>query len=445
MIFAVTDIETTGGAPSNGSITEVAVILTDGNEILREFQSLVNPRKIIPNYITVLTGITNEMVEEAPFFEDIAEELLEVFKDTIFVAHNVNFDYSFIKAGFENYGHTFNMSKLCTVRYTRKMFPGISSYSLGSLSSYFNLDNDNPHRAMNDTMMAQQLLNLALQKDEDKSVLNDFLKRGNGDSFLPMNLNKETYHKLPEAPGVYYFRNTTGKVIYVGKAKNIKKRVRQHFSGKMASVKTQDMMKEIVEIDFELTGTELIAALKEDREIKHLWPKYNSAQKNSKRKFGIFEYKDRLGRIRLAVQNTTGNTRPLIAFSSAFSARQWLFDFREKYELPFGRLGLPYVDEEEENEPEVTSELIATALAEYKGERTSFLIKNKGRSDEEDSVILIEDNAYKGFGFLNKEIQIESYQELENHIEVMSHSDFSMSVICLFLSKNTAGEVIYLT
>ena len=108
------------------------------------------------------------------------------------------------------------MSKLCTVRYTRKMFPGISSYSLGSLSSHFNLDNDNPHRAMNDTMMAQQLLNLALQKDEDKSVLDDFLKRGNGDSFLPMNLNKETYHKLPEAPGVYYFRNTSGKVIYVG-------------------------------------------------------------------------------------------------------------------------------------------------------------------------------------------------------------------------------------
>jgi DNA polymerase-3 subunit epsilon len=122
-----------------------------------------------------------------------------------------------------------------------------------------------------------------------------------------------------------------------------------------------------------------------------------------------------------------------------------LFDFREKYELPFGRLGLPSVDEEEENEPEVTSELIANALEEYKGERTSFLIKSRGRNVEEDSVILIEDNSYKGFGFLNKEIQIETYQELENHIEVMSHSDFSMSVIYLFLSKNTAGEVIYLT
>lgn len=445
MIFAVTDIETTGGTPSANSITEVAVMLTDGNEILREFQSLVNPRTRIPNYITVLTGITDEMVEDAPLFEDIAEELLDIFKDTIFVAHNVNFDYSFLKAGFENSGKAFNMSKLCTVRYTRKMFPGISSYSLGALCSHFSLENDNPHRAMNDTIMAQQLLTLSLKKDEDKSVLNDFLKRGNGDAFLPMNLNKETYHKLPEAPGVYYFRNSTGKVIYVGKAKNIKKRVRQHFSGKLASSKKQAMMQEIVEIDFELTGTELIAALKEDREIKHLWPKYNSAQKNPKRKFGIFEYKDRLGRVRLAVQNTTGNTKPLASFSSAFSARQWLFDFREKYELPFGRLGLPAVDEESEIDPEKTNELITNALEVYKAERTSFLIKSNGRSFDEDSVILIEDNAFKGFGFLNKDIQIRSYNELENHIEVMSHSDFSMSVILLFLEKDLAGEVIYLT
>ena len=445
MIFAVTDIETTGGSPSVSSITEVAVMLTDGKEIIREYQSLVNPRTKIPHFITVLTGITDEMVEDAPLFEEIAEDLLDIFNDAVFVAHNVNFDYSFLKAAFEQCGHSFNKSKLCTVRYTRKIFPGISSYSLGSLCNHFDLKNDNPHRAMNDTMMAQQLLAQALELDEDKLVLDDFLKRGNGDAFLPMNLKKETYHNLPESPGVYYFRDATGKVIYVGKAKNIKKRVRQHFSGKMTSSKKQAMMQEIYEIDHELTGTELIAALKEDREIKHLWPRYNSAQKNPKRKFGIFEYEDRIGRKRLAVQNTTGNTKPLVTFSSAFTARQWLFDFRERYELPFSRLGLPTVDDENDDNLAEINSVLEEAIEEYKSERTSFLIKSKGRNPEEHSVILISDNAFKGFGFLNNEIQISTLEEVEDHIEVMSHSDFSMSVILLFLEKKTAGELIFLT
>ncbi len=147
--------------------------------------------------------------------------------------------------------------------------------------------------------------------------------------------------------------------------------------------KKQNLIKEIVEIDYELTGTELIAALKEDREIKHLWPKYNSAQKNIKRKFGVFEYEDRKGRKRLTVQNSAANSQPLASFSSGFSARKWLFDFREEYGLPYGRLGLPEVEEEVIDDVEVNNKLISKALEKYKKSRISFLIKGEGRNEEE--------------------------------------------------------------
>ncbi|MFK7757964.1 MAG: exonuclease domain-containing protein [Flavobacteriales bacterium] len=444
MLFAVTDIETTGGSPSGNSITEVAVVLTDGVNVLDQYSTLVNPHRIIPHYITVLTGIDNSMVDNAPTFGEVAEQLMDFFKEAIFVAHNVNFDYSFLKAAFEHNGVSFNRPKLCTVRYTRKVFPGLGSYSLGAVCNHFGFRNDNPHRALNDTLMALELLKNAIAHDENQLILKEFLKRGGGDAFLPMHLNKQSYHNLPEASGVYYFRNSTGKVIYVGKAKNIKKRVRQHFSGKLNSAKKQGLVAETFEIDFILTGTELIAALKEDAEIKKLWPKHNSAQKNLKRKFGVFQYQDRLGRVRLTIQNLGVHSQPLIAFSSGFTARQFLFDFREQYDLPYYRLGLPALQSEQDLEEDIEeiNELLDTAIRKYKEEQHSFVIKGKGRNQEEYSIILVKENQYKGYGFFSKHEPISSPEELEELIEHGTHSDFSMSVILHFLEAKKAGKII---
>lgn len=445
MLFAITDIETTGGSPAGNAITEIAIIISDGKKVIEEYSTLINPQKNIPHYITVLTGITNEMLEDAPTFDQVADEIYERFEGKVFVAHNVNFDYSFIKAAFDRIGRSFNHNKLCTVRYSRKMFPGLKSYSLGALCTHFDLNNDNPHRALNDTMMAFELLCNALQKDENHEELNTFLKRGKGDAFLPMNLNKESYFKLPETAGVYYFRDSTGKVIYVGKAKNLKKRVRQHFSGNLKSAKKQAFFREIIEIDYVETGTELIAALKEDREIKHLWPKYNQAQKNPKRKFGVFLYNDREGRSRLAVQNMVSSMSPVKSFSSAFKARQWLYDFGETYDIPNYRLGLPVSEDEKvEKSPKSINKKIQKAIVEVNSQKQSFLIKNSGRDAAEESVILVKDNEYAGFGYVSNAEQISDLEQLESVIEFAPHSDYSISLIEIFLEKGQAGEVIIL-
>jgi DNA polymerase-3 subunit epsilon len=288
-----------------------------------------------------------------------------------------------------------------------------------------------------------ELLCKALRKDTDLLELNTFLKRGKGDAFLPMHLNKESYFKLPEKPGVYYFRNSTGKIIYVGKAKNLKKRVRQHFSGKLKSAQKQAFIRDIVEIDFLETGTELIAALKEDREIKHLWPKYNRAQKNPKRKFGVFHYSDREGKSRLAVQNMTASMTPIRSFSSTFKARQWLYDFGEEYKIPNHRLGLPASEEDKkEKNSKTINKKIDKALAKVNSLKESFLIKGAGRGAGEKSVILVKDNEYAGFGYVSDFEELKDVGQVESAIEYAPHSDFSISLIEIFVEKGSAGEVI---
>jgi len=442
LLFAVTDIETTGGSPSGNAITEVAIIITDGTKIIEEFQTLINPERRIPDYITTLTGIDNQMVEDAPTFDEVAEKLHELFDQKIFVAHNVNFDYSFLKAAFRHYNFTFNQQKLCTVRYSRKVFPGLASYSLGALCHNFGFNNNNPHRAMNDTLMAQKLLINALENDRSHAALNELLKRGKGDAFLPMNLDKSVYHNLPELPGVYYFLDKSGKVIYIGKAKNIKKRIRQHFSGKLTSRKSQGLLKETQHIEYELTGTELIAAIKEDEEIKRKWPKYNSAQKKKRTRYGVFLYEDRKGYQKLAIQNSPNCSQALTTFNSGFTARQWLYDFADNYEVNHYSLSLS--NDLPTIKPKELNAHLLSAIEDFNTNKTSFLIKDLGRVLGEISLIAVHKNQYVGFGFAPSDTSIYSFEEALDLINPTVHSDFKLAVIKSFIENNKVGQIIAL-
>ena len=149
-VFGITDMECTGGYASGNGITEVAVYIHDGQQVVDQFETLINPGHPIPRFIQSLTGITDEMVQLAPRFEEIAPRLLELLQGKVFVAHNVNFDYSFLKHEFERAGFDFETRKLCTVRYTRKIFPKLASYSLGNLCRHFDIQIYNRHRAGGD-------------------------------------------------------------------------------------------------------------------------------------------------------------------------------------------------------------------------------------------------------------------------------------------------------
>ncbi len=179
MLFAIVDIETTGGNASSGSITEIAIAIHDGQQVLDFYETLVNPHCEIPYFIQNLTGITNEMVAHAPSFNEVAPTIYELLHDKVFVAHNVNFDYSFVKNQLEQAGYDFQVSKLCTIRLARKVFPGIPSYSLGKLCHYLQINHSNRHRAGGDTIATASLFRMILEHDAEGELERMLKKKRN--------------------------------------------------------------------------------------------------------------------------------------------------------------------------------------------------------------------------------------------------------------------------
>src|SRR5664279_1845733 len=222
-MYAIVDIETTGSYSSNNGITELAIVLFDGNKIVDRFETLVNPQAPIPQYIQALTGIDADMVKDAPVFSDVAARIYELLKDAVFVAHHVNFDYSFVKHQLENCGFELNTQKLCTVRLGRKVFPGLPGYSLGKLCRELEIPIQNRHRAGGDADATVLLFQKILLND-NQGAIRQMLHGKSREQYLPPNLPAEQIATIPYTPGVYYFHSQKGKVIYVGKAKNLRSR-----------------------------------------------------------------------------------------------------------------------------------------------------------------------------------------------------------------------------
>ncbi|RYG36890.1 MAG: DNA polymerase III subunit epsilon, partial [Chitinophagaceae bacterium] len=272
-MYAIVDIETTGGYAANNDITEIAIVVHDGERVIERFETLICPARPIPYHIQVLTGITPQMVENAPVFDEVAEKIYDLLKDNVFIAHNVNFDYSFVKHHLHLCGIELNVPKLCTVRLCRKVFPGLASYSLGKLCRHFAIGIENRHRAGGDAAATVTLFEHMLRHNGLEHV-QQFLKKGSKEQYLPQFLPKEEIEKLPYTPGVYYFHDQKGKIIYVGKARNIKYRVRSHFSHNGAGKQRQEFMRNIYSITYSTCATELMAFILESVEIKRLWPQY---------------------------------------------------------------------------------------------------------------------------------------------------------------------------
>ena len=248
-VFAIVDIETTGGFASSNGITEIAIILHNGREVEGYYSTLINPRQLIPRYVTALTGISNDMVAAAPVFEEVAETVNNLLNGRVFVAHNVNFDYSFIKQHLENCGYPFELKKLCTVRIARKLYSGLPSYSLGNLCRSLGIDIQNRHRAEGDARATATLFDKML-RDDEKGAITSMMKGRSAEQYLPPNLPLADIQALPYSPGVYYFENEKKEVIYVGKAVNLQSRVKSHFSNNDGSRRKQELLRQVHHIRY---------------------------------------------------------------------------------------------------------------------------------------------------------------------------------------------------
>lgn len=437
-MYAIVDIETTGSSAAHGKITEIAIIIHDGKRIIDEYQTLLNPEAYIPMNITSLTGISNEMVADAPKFFEVAKEIHQMLEGNIFVAHNVNFDYSFIKKEFQDLGANFNLPKLCTVRLSRKVFPGLKSYSLGRLADHFGIKNAARHRAMGDARATAELMDLILQQEDGE--IQFFLKKANKESDLPPNLNREVFEALPESTGIYYFHDEHGKVLYVGKANNIKRRVRNHFSSTDVIFK-QQLKDRIHDVSFEDCGDELIALLKESYEIKRLFPQFNKAQKFPTPKFGLYHYVDGSGINRIAIGKVQRGLKPIQAFPSFDKARSFLIQFVKEHQLHPEHCSLPdtllnyYGYSFDDVDAHGLNERFKKAIGSLTLPANSFCLLGKGREREETSVVLVENGKYQGFGYLDSITTISSVEEIRNYIDRYPETPDIQSIIHQFKEK----------
>lgn len=427
-MFAVVDVETTGGHASGHGMTEIAIVLHDGLKVVDSYSTLLNPQQHIPLSIQTLTGITPEMIDDAPLFAEKAEEIREFLGHHIFVAHNVNFDFSFVRAAFASCGIDYNPKRLCSVRYARRVEKGLKSYSLKNLCAHYNINNEAAHRAWGDASATAQLMTYLLAQDTD-GQWQYLVKKNSGEFNLPANLPSSEYKKLPEAPGVYYFKDQSGKAIYIGKATNLKKRVASHFISGKETKRSQAFKREIFHIDFEETGSELVASLLEDNEIRHYWPKYNSAQKKPKKKYGVYTYQNQKGTQMLAVNQVTSQMGFIREFFTLHEAQTWVLQMVNKYKLDAGYCGFPFSEIEHEVSQADHNLHLNQLMEDHLQRDESFVIKTRGRSEDEDGFIIVDGGQLAGIGFVPHTCDIQNLEELRDYMRELHNSITTQGIL----------------
>lgn len=438
MEYAIVDIETTGGYASGSSITEIAILIHNGKAIIDRYQTLINPQVPIPIYIQTLTGITDDMVYDSPDFEQVAEQIYKTLEGRVFVAHNVNFDYSFIKHHLERAGYAFNAQKLCTVRLARKIKPGLRSYSLGKLCDALNIPLTDRHRAEGDAQATAILFSCLLEWDT-KGHITAMLSKKSKEQQLPPNLPHKDFDKLPHCPGVYYFKDQTGKVVYVGKAKDIRKRVFSHFTGHNPKPQRQHFLRSIYSIHYEPCGTELMALLLEAVEIKRLWPAFNKAIKRQEPKFALYSYEDQNGYLHLEVGNHRKGLDNIHTFNLKTEALNLLFKMIRDFELHpdlcgFKSTGFEVGVKDQEIgivrlPPIEYNDRVQNAIEHLHLTMHSFIILDKGRNEDEQSCIWVENGCSYGFGYIEQYSDIKSVTDAKESINRYPATHYIMQLI----------------
>lgn len=413
-MYAIIDIETTGGSPKWEKITEIAMYLHDGTQITGEFVTLVNPEKNIPYYITNLTGITNEMVENAPRFYEIAKKIVELTEDRTFVAHNARFDYSFIRQEFKSLGFNYKRNTLDTVALSRKLLPGHRSYSLGNICDDLSISIVGRHRAAGDALATVRLFEILMEKDREINGSRSTLFRNTKVSKLNPKLDITKIENIPEEPGVYYFYNENDDLIYIGKSQNLRQRISTHLSNN-STHRAMEMRDQIADIDWETTGSELIALLKESSEIKKNKPVFNRAQRRTNFQWGLFSFTDQNGYINFRYGLLDNDDSPLSVFTSKDKVKSTLNSLVEKYGLCQKLSGLYETEgacfqyqvgicrgaccgKESAKEYNIKA---TRATEEFLFTRRNFFIIDTGRCIEERCAVKIVNGKYAGYGYFN--------------------------------------------
>ena len=454
-MYAIIDIETTGGSAHAEKITEIAIYLHDGNQITGEYVTLINPERNIPYFITNLTGITNEMVENAPRFYEVARTIVELTEGRTFVAHNARFDYSFIRQEFKSLGFNYKRNILDTVALSRKLIPGHGSYSLGNICKDLNISINGRHRAAGDALATVKLFELLIAKDIELSENGSGLMKNTKVSKLNPKLDVNKLETIPDEPGVYFFYNESGDLIYIGKSRNLLQRISTHLSNNSTN-KAMEMRDHIADIDWELTGSELIALLKESSEIKRNKPLYNRAQRRTGFQWGIFSFTDNNGYLNFRYRQINDEEEPVSVFTSKEKSKSKLNSLVETYGLCQKLSGL-YDTEGAcfhyqvgickgacigKESAEIYNEKAGKAIEEFVFTRRNFFVIDKGRDAEERCAVKIVNGKYAGYGYFNINDMGFGLAAVHDCIKPSSDNRDIQVILKVYLKNNRVEKII---
>ena len=452
-MYAIIDIETTGGKFNEEAITEIAVYRLDQDNITDQFFSLVKADRPIQPFVIGLTGITPKMLKNAPKFHEIAKRIIEITDNCILVAHNALFDYRILRTEFKRLGYDFKRESICTVQLSKELIPGLDSYKLGKLAVNLGIPISDRHRAQGDALATLKLFELLIQKDKKKVILNSFIKEYHKSNIQSKYI--KIIDQIPNKVGVYYIHDKSS-IIYIGKSKNLKKRVITHLTS--SGSKAMKIQNQIERISYDQTGSELIALLKEQEEIKENQPKLNIKYKNTLFPIGFRTVKDINGYLNITIEQIKNKEKYLFVFNNKFNAilklNQWIKDYElcenlstlsnkkttcVQYNLKKCKGACCYKESANFYNDRV-SKLLNTLNFIY----PTLLIIDKGRNLNEKSFIFIEDYIIRGYGYYELNHQIKTLKKIKNRLVEIDHNQDSQTILYNYIKSNKHQNLIEL-
>ncbi len=386
------------------------------------------------------------MLHNAPKFYEVAKRIVEITEGCIIVAHNSSFDYRILKTEFNRLGYTFKRKTLCTVELSKELIPDQPSYSLGKLTRSLGIAISDRHRADGDAKATVKLFKMLLNKDLKKEIITQAVKTEQK-SKMTSNL-RTIIEKMPTETGVYYIHNETGDIIYIGKSNNIKKRITQHFTG--TNSKSKKIQTLVTAVTFEKTGSELVALLKESEEIKKNKPILNRALRKTIFTHALYQFIDHNGYINLQIDRANREELPITTFTNRQSAKSFMHNISEKYELCQKLVGLyktnsscfKYEVKEcagaclQEESVEDYNQKVNVLIELHRYDNKNMLIIDRGRYIDEKSVVVIENGIFKGLGFFDLNHQINNTDVLLSLITPMSNNKDNQHIIQSYVRRN---------
>ena len=442
-MYAVIDIETTGGNYDQEGITEIAIYQYDGYKITDQFCSLINPKKQIQPFVKKLTGINEKMLQNAPIFFEVAKRIIEITENCIIVAHNAAFDYRILKTEFKRLGYEYERKTICTINLSKELLPDQKVFNLGKLASNLGIPFSDRHRAFGDAQVTLKLFELLIEKDIGKKIIREHTK------VLKNSKTPKRYlkiiDKLPSKMGLYYILDTNNEIIYIGKSKNIKQSVIQDLTS--SNKKSIIIQNEISKVSFSFSGGELTTYLKQQNEIKINRPKLNGSSK-----YRIFPIGIRIDKTKtyhsIIVEQVKKNFEYFSVYKNKKLAEKTVLILADKFKIqvknPNGISSHSKKTIQKKDSSRQHNKKIMELCNSFSYPFPDFLLTENGRKQGEFTFILIKNYQFRGYGYFELYHQIKTMSQILSRLVSMEENNDVKKLIYSFLLRKKYLKLINL-